>query len=356
MESRLIAERMVLPEDMMGKHADGSPEDPERMEEWRRGLHKALYRTLIAGAALAGIYQEPWHAVEEREGLRNRREMNAHILTEKLRAFLPQFTVFQTITTLAQDTAVYGPLDQWLLNDILSDTESRAAMEHSFEHGYGRATTCAGRDGCSLVFGEGSHAEGHLVLWELVKMLWVARKLYGQMQGEEEDDADEEDADDADLGKEMMLAPPRGRAVVVPFQYFSAVTIAGRELAATSPTGRAVNGVAELLEDIWYETGQPTRYEEGLQVAPLHVKFFEHFLRRRLGLRLHLEFFDQDEEMLHHPAGVLALSRTMCLFALDDVQGRSGRGDFCALEAAAVLSGSEIVERADLPFHTSTFF
>jgi len=36
-----------------------SPEDPARMPEWRARISQAVFRLLIVGAALAGVYQEP---------------------------------------------------------------------------------------------------------------------------------------------------------------------------------------------------------------------------------------------------------------------------------------------------------
>lgn len=80
-----LSDGLTIPNDMRGKYSDGSPEDPERMVEWRTGLHRAFYRSLIVGAALAGIYQEPLRTIEESEDLKaqSKLEWVGHTETKK---------------------------------------------------------------------------------------------------------------------------------------------------------------------------------------------------------------------------------------------------------------------------------
>ncbi|KAJ4359030.1 hypothetical protein N0V85_009487 [Neurospora sp. IMI 360204] len=50
-----------------------TPEKPSRMPEWSARVHKAIYRTMIAGAALAGIYNEPLFKAKTHSDARIRR-------------------------------------------------------------------------------------------------------------------------------------------------------------------------------------------------------------------------------------------------------------------------------------------
>ncbi|KAJ6787083.1 hypothetical protein PWT90_10736 [Aphanocladium album] len=162
---------------MQDKYPDGAPEDPERMAEWRADMYKALYRSLLAGAALAGVYQEPWHYTKQGDVADGILECSScERTTEVENNFIFKHTVLQTITALQQDASIFCFLDQWLLGDILADTESRDAMAHRFQHKYGRAEACI-QEECELSLDGGSHADAHLITWELFKMYWTAEQL-----------------------------------------------------------------------------------------------------------------------------------------------------------------------------------
>lgn len=342
--------RMKLPRDRQGKENEG-PEDTARMGEWRRGVRKTIYLTLIAGAALAGIYQEPLHALEENDEELGER-VGGILLPQEPEEFAQTLTVLQTLTTLEQDMDVFSFLDQWLLRHLLNDRDALEEVAHRFRHGYGRAKTCPGTAHCQVSLKGGhSHVEAHYIVWELMKMLWMAHKIHEILSQNEVVQRGKDGDVDGDVADGRAPAPPpsRGCAVVVPMRYFAAVSadVAG-DLCVADPTTKSLSRAFELLEYVNSESGQPTHMEEGLQVAPLWVKFFEHFLRRHFGLAFIVEFFDHYEALRGvQPSGFeAALSRTLGLFALDDVAGRAGFAWTSDLCCADFLGGPEILECA----------
>ncbi len=173
------------------------PEHPDRIAEWIACVSHAMFRLLILGAALAGAYKEPLlkaleHPDPEVKALLQRVPQHysdadwrgVESLGQKEMAFLLQFAVCDLGATLEAQDAVFGPIAEWLLDSILSDKESRQAMADRFERGYGRAEFCLSRDEddgpCParlLPDGRGSHSDAHLVVWELMKMFWLAEEV-----------------------------------------------------------------------------------------------------------------------------------------------------------------------------------
>lgn len=336
-ECLIISDELTIPRDMRDKGSDRLPEDRDRMVEWRTGLYKAIYRSLIAGAALAGIYQEPFHAIKERG---KPEEWSAQSVvygfSETQKDFVQGYTVLQTVTTLEQDTATFAFLAQWLLKNIVSDIECRDAMAHRFHHKYGRATTCSGDQDCPLMFDEGSHADAHLIVWDLMKMFWITEYLCDSVM----------EGGINLVGNDTSF--PKGRAPIVLFRYFSPMSIIGPSLTTSYRTTEVGNGVDDLLQKVLRKSGQPNNYEDGSLLAPLHLKFFEHFLCRHVNMRFHISFFDWEMD-LDNWDSFISLSRTLGLFALDDVKGRLGEPETDNVNSVDFLGGSEILESTELP-------
>lgn len=320
-----------LPRDMRGKYPDGAPEDPENMPRWRSGMYKALFRSLILAAALAGVYQAPLAELRKEADFEDYLED----ISSERQDLIKKFTVFQAITTLEQDTRIFGSLDQWLLDHILSDGEARAAMAHSFDHGYGRGLICGkgefGPVECYIEFSGGSHADAHLIIWDLVKILWITERLCRHVNG---------DNTDLSMCKSTL---PKGIAPVVLFQHFSPMKIAGANLTGTLLTSNVPFDFKLLLGEIDIITHQPILYDTG-RATPLHAKFFEHVLRHNLGLRFRTSSFQHNLE--YDNFSLQCLLESLALFALDDIAGR----DFFMNDdwrATDLVNGSEHLEDAE---------
>ncbi|KAM3452273.1 hypothetical protein MY3296_004711 [Beauveria thailandica] len=344
-ECVLLSDDLILPKDMQGKHPDRAPEDPDRMLEWRKGVWIAIYRSLISGAALAAAYQEPLFEGKKTNIPELQSLADAATFSETQLSFINKFTVFQTVTSLEQETPVFAPLGQWLLKSILSESDARHAMAQRFEMRYGRSTTCPGQgpnaSDCPLrpAF-HGSHSDAHLVVWELIKMFWMQERLSWIV------------GTDYDLTEDNAITP-NGKAPIVLFGYFAAMKVKGPCLSASPPTDSPLEdgsgSLNSLLHRLHEDSGQPNRYEQGLEVAPLHAKFFEYFLRRYFGVRFHRGFFDYEEEAGNRDSTHSSFTQTLTLFSHDDIKGRSASCFADAMPYVDFMSGSEILEPANDP-------
>lgn len=336
LERRIIAKGGIArPRDRSGKEA---PEEPARMDEWRRGVRKTTYLTLAVGAALAGVYQAPLRTLAK-DDIREYKDWFSYPREPEVLA--ARWPALQTLTTPAQDAAVFGDLDAWLLAHLLdNDQDGRAAMTDRFARSYGRALTCTGETYCVCVLDGHSHADAHHVIWELIKMLWMAHKMHDLL-------------DDNDAARRRDERRPsssaHGRALVAPFRYFVTLSVDPDSLSAASTTDAPLTRVFDFVEHVNSESGQMTNYQQGLQIPPLWAKFFVYFLHRHFDLAFDLEFLDHYEELagIHTRGFETALTQTLGLFSLDTVDGRDCSNyhldDLCAVD---FLSGDEILEPA----------
>ncbi|KAL8365459.1 hypothetical protein RB595_004324 [Gaeumannomyces hyphopodioides] len=182
-----------VPDDRAGSRAlptdepEYGPEDSARMPEWEARVRKALYRFFTCAAALAGAYNEPLFRARASDdpvikNLVHRfydEQDRALGLSDHELDFLERFTVCNVRASPEAEEAVFGPLCDWLLHSILSDSGSRQAYADRFEKGFGRALCCPNIDGdgsCpypdELTRG-GSHSDAHFVVWEITKMIWL---------------------------------------------------------------------------------------------------------------------------------------------------------------------------------------
>ncbi|KAL2134168.1 hypothetical protein VTI74DRAFT_867 [Chaetomium olivicolor] len=135
------------------------PQQEEHMPEWNSRIHKAIYRILIAGAALAG----------------------ASMFSARAEADLG-LGLARTLIDSPRSSSVSWSgllLGDWLLEDILSHKDARDAMAQRFQEGYGRALYFPSRDDYPVtdVCG-GNHADAHLVTWEMMQMRWAHKPVH----------------------------------------------------------------------------------------------------------------------------------------------------------------------------------
>ncbi|KAJ6780703.1 hypothetical protein PWT90_09073 [Aphanocladium album] len=80
---------------------EGGPGEAVRMGEWRRGVRKTTYPTLIAGAVLGGAYQGPLRVLYEDENDENvKRFDDGSVLPWRPDEFAPRFTIIVMVTTV----------------------------------------------------------------------------------------------------------------------------------------------------------------------------------------------------------------------------------------------------------------
>ncbi|AEO71974.1 uncharacterized protein THITE_2093475 [Thermothielavioides terrestris NRRL 8126] len=364
-ECHLLWSDLEYPDD---RPYHGDPEEDERMAEFTARLHKAFYRVLIAGAALAGAYHEPMFKAKLEPGLGLPKPgADAERLTAEQLAFLEQFAVCNLDPAPEAEEAVFGPLGNWLLETILADHAAREAMARRFREGYGRAKYCLSRSDCPVteVGGGNNHSDAHLVVWELMQMLWAHEYISFVMQTSLM-------ARDNELDAADWLAPGETAARAVFLGVFNTEEIELVEESASLvdlynlcsrlpyvPTDEVRTDLLDSEATVWGTSaaifcpwihgcsGRPNWYcigeELGGPVAPMDLHFFEYFLRRHLRLRLLPNLFDED---IGEPI-FREFQRCVGIFSHDDVEGRPPYTDPDFPLSAGFLDGTELLTAFD---------
>lgn len=327
------------------------PEEPARMAEWQARVDQTVYRVLTLGAALAGAYQEPMFKAREHPdpdiktlGKRVLDHRHSESWGKDL-AFLMQFPVCDLAATIDEQEAIFGPVGDWLLENILSDREPREAMAERFERGCGRAGYCLsqGPGNCPVTLladGSGSHSDAHFVLLELMKMLWFVEYTKSNL------DRRPPSATRAD---ENTHGPLKSVIAVLPGIF------RGDEIMLSLPVPRDWTGeeeephdatsVANYFDSIFKDSGRPN-YLEGdpwdAPVAPLQLKFFEYFMQRHLQLCFEHGVF-REEDLEDYTASLWAFTGSIAIFSHDDVEERCPHSNYESLYEADFLDGSELV-------------
>ncbi|KAJ6780119.1 hypothetical protein PWT90_03832 [Aphanocladium album] len=164
----------------LGQHGAKLPEKPERMAEWQARVSKAIYRSLIIGASLAGYYTQPFFEAST-EG------SATEISGESVSDILCKFTVYNCASDPSNEERVFGKLGEWLVEGIMSEEQERADFEDRFAKNYGRGDYCGPTEErleeCVLQLSnitsplKMSHADAHLVVWKLAQVLFVCENL-----------------------------------------------------------------------------------------------------------------------------------------------------------------------------------
>jgi hypothetical protein len=370
-----------------------APEEPARYPEWIARVDQAVFRVLILGAALAGAYQEPLfkareHPDPEVKALLRRlprdddslaQTQGNYDLGDKELAFLMQFAICDLEATLEAQDAVFGPIAEWLLESILSDREAREAMAKRFDLGYGRAGFCLEHtdpdDPCPVGLADGSHSDAHLVVWELMKMLWVAEHVRpGGMYHDPDPDPEPDRARDGALGRappdpqtaedlsvdEKIHYGPLQSAVAIFFGKFRAERVMlpkgplspreGLTARPVVPRTKKENpsgmSVFLFLDWIFYHSGRPNQVEDTFDaVAPLELKFFEYVLQRHLGVCFAATTFRREYEKEYLYQSYEEFTEGITIFSHDDVGDREASYWSDLLEVGDFLDGSEILTK-----------
>ncbi|OIW31271.1 hypothetical protein CONLIGDRAFT_713718 [Coniochaeta ligniaria NRRL 30616] len=363
------------------------PEEPERLAEWRERLHRAIYRTLIAGGALAGVYDEPL-ARAKAEGLDTKwlNERHHAFRNEEELTFLESYAAYNVASTLEEDEAVFGPFAAWLLQRFLADHARRKEMAQRFESGTGRAELCQQREDCPVrLFTDDTHeshgsagndSDAHFVVWQVIQMAWVMEHLEQTVRrcsqertlGNHLVSQGEHKSDDNSLLRvpvvllgifqpEIVTLPNRVDLKDAPL-----VRADSTQAAAELDDGHLVDDykpyqksrdltVRRLLDCVYWNTYRPNYITGNVEdsshtrgpVPPLPFKLFQYFLRRYSGLLFAYNAWSDDDP----EADTWELfARNFGLFAHDDVEGRDSDVE-SAFQYADFTDGSEILVSAE---------
>lgn len=361
---------------------DGLPEEPEdRMAEWRERLHKAIYRTLIAGAALAGVYSEHLSRAEE-EGIDTEwpTEQCGEFKNEEQLTFLERFAAYNIASELEEEEELYGPLAGWMLQNVLADTAGRTAMAMRFESGTGRAEICQNRKDCPVKLAsddgvdEGdsnrsSDSDAHFVVWQVIQMAWVLQHI--EMTVRRRSDHDHESQLPLKSNESSPYRVPvvflgifQPEIVTIPSRIYQAqdLLIRADPTETAAQLGDAVDQkvyytpnnypqeltVRLLLDTVYWHTRKPNHITgdaedrpdaEVAPVPPLIFKFFEYFLRRYLGVRFAFDAWLDAPEADNWEL----FASNFGLFAHDDVEGRESFTATGSWQDADFTDGSEIL-------------
>ncbi|KAJ6783331.1 hypothetical protein PWT90_08682 [Aphanocladium album] len=342
-----------------------SLEHPDHVEECTERIHKAIYRVLIAGAALAGVYNAPRYTSNPIDP--------STALTAEQRQKLMECPAFNMVSSDSDDDDMFGPFATWLCDSILADSKARHDMAQRHERKTGRGLCCVrnqeiedhldridGEDEeinlreCHLLDSNGlSHSDTHLVTWQVMQMLHVHQRL------------------NSTIKESPNVTPPPGdpsayRKIPIVFfgefcareVCFTRITVHDRKVehVVVRPAAyriadkRRIHYSEAQGQDHWgtvlnwvnYSSGQPNTYIDTNQpTTPLGWKLFDYLLRRFARVRFPPDYFQ--EEWSQHWRDLMTFQASFNIFSSDEVPGRQPMqseyvdGDF--------FDGSELLTR-----------
>ncbi len=255
------------------------------------------------------------------------------------------FPVCDLEASFEAQEAVFGPVADWLLENILSDRESRDDMADRFGRGYGRAGFCQGSDNCPVTLladGSGTHSDAHFVVLELMRTLWVASHAQWIPDSRAHFDISADESDHGPLESVFAVFPGVFRASKIPLPLPKSRTVHVELEERESDNARSV---APYLESIFLDSGRPNYIEEDRPVCLLDVKFFEYYLRRHLQLCFGDDTFCESE-LQDVTRSMHAFEGCATIFAHDDVENRA---ELHAMDEmlfhAGFLDGSEMLQQ-----------
>lgn len=310
----------------------------EYMAECRKQIYQAIYRILIAGATLSGLYNAPSYTSDPIDPSDDE-------LSDEQQEALLSLPAFCMRSDPEEDDAMFGAFTRWLRDDILADTEAREALAQRHKSKTGRGLCCwynnptkndfyCARFGyertepqrCALVDVDGlSHSDIHLIGWRVMQMLHVHDLVLTIVK------------------RFRSPSPPPGAPIAyrtIPIVFLG--EFRAYEVHLTRVESEPLHMVlrppahrgdpkydSEIHRGNWHwvltwvinDSGQPNAYTETeALVTPLMFKVLDHVLRRLAGVRLPLDFFGFEHD--DHRGDYTASVYTFFLFASDTVEGR----------------------------------
>lgn len=334
------------------------PEKPEQLAQWQARVGRAIYRSLVLSASLAGFYTRPFFEATTAAAAPG-------TCQDSVLEFLSKFTVYDLLSSPSSEEAVFGRVGAWLLEGILSEMGERTEFEDRFRRGFGRGEYCT-LDECPLQPShiskpmEMSHSDAHLVIWKLSQVLWACENIFSLVM---EHDLESEGIPPRCANKDH--EEKQSRALVVLPNSFEAEdiyfpgTLNWTEkpsiiaCAASKPgTGwgklRSPYGCcADTLSTLNYQYIDMVENPEleEISLPPLGVKWFETCLRYYLKLGFHPAAFEGRNDV--QPYALFLNSLT--LFAADDLEGRfmSDPDRWLTYGSREILNGAELLTQYD---------
>lgn len=212
-------------------------------------------------------------------------------------------------------------------------------MPARYEKGFGRVGFCLSRQDstCPLTTlvdtysTDTSHSDAHLVVWELMKLLWVVEHLRELSVLR----AVPPQSPFCQCGEGILPTEPSpSSAAAVFFGAWRAVEVSlPAHVSLTSnqdalmvrslmpDPGKDATMVEGFLKDAFLYSGRPNHFEPSCPVARLELRFFEYFLRRHLNVCFHTATF-QDGRIDLLDYGLVLFLECGTIFSHDDVQNR----------------------------------
>ncbi|KAJ4286404.1 hypothetical protein N0V88_008027 [Collariella sp. IMI 366227] len=269
-----------MPYDFDAHWSEQLPEEEDRMPEFYARVHKAIYRVFIAGATLAGAYNEPMFKAAAEPGMGLDANKRLRTLSEEQVQFLHQFAVCNMEAAPEEEEVIFAPFGCWLFANIMEDKEARDAMAKRFKEGYGTF-----------------NVEETSVL-----EYWTAE-------------------DFPTLRTRLPYVAEEDRRW---YNLDGAVSCFGKSAALYFRWLRGFSG-----QPNWTRAGP---------VSHLALKFFEYFLRRYLGLRFISGAFHSLQDLNYDE-----FLRHLTIFSCDNVPGRENMGKVINLEEAGFLDGTKLL-------------
>ncbi len=353
------------------RHDVSSPEEPDRMPEWRKRVRRAIYRLLTVGAALAGVYSEPlFEARKSRDP-----ELLSLETTEEIsrsqRIFLEKFAICDLDATAEADEAAFGRTADWLVASILSDKAARREHAERFEKHVGRARCCVDieieggsppEEPCPIAF-DGQHSDAHFLVWNLMQMVWIRGHLsdfpgtglpsalsrYAIADVPLAENPIRIVSFESFLSDEFFLPSADAKSCSLQRVYpkppapdISGQNSSSGRQAPGPPTGATLD---YILFWLYTESGQLNHYEDfSSPVSPHHLKFFEYVLRHYTGTRFNNRLWNHPLETVWYYDFIQSIG----IFAHDDVEGRRSCFESWGEPVDAdILDGSELIARFD---------
>lgn len=341
------------------------PEATELMDQWTCSMHRALYRCFTVSASLVSVYSEPYLACAESTVVEPKKTDEFRSLSEARQiASLRQFAPYNPKLDAEADHAAFGHVGDWLLSDILADTELRAHMKQNFDLTMGRGKSCDGRrrrhlesedededelalepGPCPVQLSGYSHADAHSVALEVMRMFWASRNITISLDLYCEPDPEME-----------LLVDSYGP--IIPWGYFEVANIGftspvanpsvfftpaiwPEEITTRNKNQRSIEFLL-LFAGREHEESYRVR-DQHIHPPPLQDKFFEYFLHHHLQSAFHPLLF-QDRYTYDVFDDWDKFVEILNIFASDEVPHRAtyypGGGQF---DLAGFLDGADLL-------------
>jgi hypothetical protein len=327
------------------------------MPEWREGVHRGIYRTLLAGAVLSGAYNEPFFKAEEAKGNGGGSTALANvgqscILSAAELNYFEGFAAYNVASTADAEEAMFGPLGIWLVGDALAKDGRESCADH-FANGTGRAALCQGEDiRCPIGRATDgnvrlSHSDAHLALLAALRMFWLVvhiqaavARLYTPFDSSKfgaspwkwparDEQREVEEVAPVEVpvvffgvfqAEVVYVSRNQKKPYLLAFPLRQQATDEGAVWERT-PTFAQNAGIhiRQTLRWIQYESGRPNTFGGSAYAPPLLLKFFEYLLREHFEMQFREMAFT---DLWGTEQPFLEFIDSFKLFALEDVEDR----------------------------------